>query len=103
MDVGYFRTVSGTVLDLALPLTDAYAQQVTKHQLVRVADADGNPYEGDADGPAEGAQVTERPAVAASKASWVGYALHCDPDLNLDDAEAMTKQDLIEKYGSKGS
>lgn len=42
----------------------------------------------------------EPPAVSALKAEWVGYATRvhgADPD----EAEAMTKTDLIEKYGPK--
>jgi hypothetical protein len=43
----------------------------------------------------------ERPADSALKGDWVAYALHVDKALSADDAEAMTKADLIELYGSK--
>jgi hypothetical protein len=89
--------VSGLVLDLELPLTDAYAQQATKGLLVRVNE-DGSPYTGEASDASQGAGVTTKPAVNAPKAQWVGWAVHEGAD--VDDAEAMTKQDLIEKYGA---
>jgi hypothetical protein len=43
------------------------------------------------------APPTERPAQAASKAEWVGWAVA--QGSRPDDAEAMTKSDLIDKYG----
>ena len=41
-----------------------------------------------------------RPAQSASKAEWVGYAVRAH-GMTPDAAEAMTKADLIERYGGK--
>jgi hypothetical protein len=101
-DTGFFHCEGGTVIEMDLPLPEVQADKVTKG-LIRRVNEDGTPYEGDAVDPSDGAGVTSKPAVAAPKAEWIGWALHCDEDLSADDAEAMTKQDLIEKYGSKGS
>lgn len=40
----------------------------------------------------------EPPAPSAVKAEWVGYAVRVH-DADPDEAEALTKTDLIEKYG----
>lgn len=87
----YYRTPGGWVLALDPPLSEDMQHQVSRGELVRVADADGNPV-GD-----EPALV--QPAKTASKADWVGYARRVDPGLSVDDADAMTRADLIEKYG----
>ena len=42
-----------------------------------------------------------RPPLNGSKDAWVGYARLVDPDLTIDDADAMTRNDLIEKYGDR--
>jgi hypothetical protein len=87
-EIGYFRTVSGTVLDLALPLTEPYELQLLKHDLVRVNE-DGTPY-------TEEERV--KPAVNAPKSEWVGWAVYRGAD--REDAAAATKQDLIDTYGN---
>jgi hypothetical protein len=38
-----------------------------------------------------------RPALNAPKLEWVSWAVHSGA--SVDDAEALTKSDLIEKYG----
>lgn len=92
---GFFRTTGGWVIELSLPLSDDMQSQATRHQLHRVANMKGDPY----DEPAE--QTTgdglKRPPVNASKDEWVGYAV--SQGASVDDADAMTKADLIEKYG----
>jgi hypothetical protein len=45
------------------------------------------------------AGAVERPAQSAAKADWVDYAVHAG-HLSREDAEAMTKAQLIETYGS---
>jgi hypothetical protein len=100
-ETGLFKSESNQLIHMDLPLPEHMQDKVTRGLLVRVND-DGTPYTGEAADASTGAGVSERPAVAAAKAEWVGWARHCDPDLSIDDAEAMTKQDLIEKYGSKG-
>nr|WP_109746860.1 hypothetical protein [Salinispora mooreana] len=42
----------------------------------------------------------EPPAPSAVKAEWVGYAVRVH-DAGPDEAEAMTKTDLIDRYGPK--
>jgi hypothetical protein len=92
-----FRTESGQLIHMDLPLPEAIAPQVTRGTLVRVND-DGTPYTGEAADASEGAGVTKRPAVNATKAEWVGWAV--SQGANADDTEAMTKQDLIERFGA---
>ncbi|MFV2094831.1 hypothetical protein ACFHW1_04980 [Micromonospora sp. LOL_014] len=85
-----------------LPLPAAVAQQLAKGQVRRV-NADGSEWRPDADGavhaPSDGVVAPVRPADKATKAEWVAWAVHVDPDLPLDDAEAMTKTDLVDRYG----
>ncbi|HEY9476477.1 MAG TPA: hypothetical protein VIS06_21835 [Mycobacteriales bacterium] len=94
-DVALFRSTSGQLIHLDLPLPGVMADQVTKGYLVRV-NADGTPYTGDADAGVPAAPTT-RPPVGAPKADWVGWAVH--NGATVDDAEASTKADLVEKYG----
>lgn len=44
-------------------------------------------------------EAPTRPADYATKSDWVTYALSVDKSLTREDAEAATKNDLIEKYG----
>jgi hypothetical protein len=90
-EVGYFRSVNNVVHEFSLPLAEVYAEQATKGYLVR-CNADGSDYTEDAPRP--------RPKVNASRAEWVGYAV--SQGMDVDDAEAMTKADLVDKYGEKG-
>lgn len=73
---------------LDLPLHEVIAERLAKGYLTRV-NPDGTDFVED----------TERtkPAVNASKADWVGWAVY--KGAKPDDAEAFTKTDLIEKYG----
>jgi hypothetical protein len=89
-ETGFFRGAGGGVFELPLPLSENYEFQRVRGQLVRVIE-NGEPFEE----PAE----PKRPANNASKAEWVGYALAVDKKLNVDDADAMTRNDLAEKYG----
>jgi hypothetical protein len=93
-DTIHVRGEGGAIFELALPLHEAIADRLTKGYLTRV-NPDGSTYTGDDDdvpGP-----PTEKPPVSALKAEWVGWAVAQGAD--PDDAEAATKQDLIEKYG----
>jgi hypothetical protein len=49
---------------------------------------------------AAGKDTVQRPAQSAAKADWVDYALHANAELSREEAEAMTKADLIETYGT---
>lgn len=100
-ETGFFRGEGGVILLLDLPLPEVMQDKVTKGYLVRVAGEDGGTYVEPA--PAEdGSDLTNgvppRPAQAATKAEWVGYAVLVH-DMKPDDAEALTKQDLIDKFG----
>ena len=103
-ETGFFRGSAGWVLELSLPLDENMQSQVTRHQLVRVANADADPYVAPEAAPDDGLAKDDGPkppAKNASKNDWVGYALKVDPDLTVDDADAMSRDDLVEKYGSK--
>jgi hypothetical protein len=88
-ETGFFRGAGGTVFELDLPLSEVMQDQATRGQLVRVNE-DGSPFE---------AEPPKQPALGASKAEWVGYALAVDKKLTVDAADAMTRNDLAEKYG----
>lgn len=86
----------GGIFEMSLPLSEPIEDRLLKGYLKRV-NADGTPFE----------EKSERlqPAPYASKAEWVGWAVHAsqaagDP-LSPDDAEAFTKSDLIEMFGVK--
>lgn len=86
----------GAVFALALPLSEPILDRLSKGYLKRV-NADGTPF----------VEKSERvqPAPYASKGEWVGWAVHTsqstETPITPDDAEALTKQDLIERYGVK--
>ena len=97
-ETAHFRTEGGSIHEMDLPLSEVMAGQVTKGYLVRV-NPDGSPYTGpepDTDSGAAG--VTKMPAKSDTKAKWVGWAVH--KGMTPDDAEALTKQDLIDKFGT---
>lgn len=98
-ETAYFRGQGGAIHAMDLPLPEVMAEQVTKGYLVRVT-ADGTPYAEPADDGQEPAPPP-RPAQSAAKAEWVGYAVRAH-GATPDDAEAMTKQDLIDTYGRDG-
>lgn len=87
----YIRGENGLVMEHRLPLPDGVAHRLAKGYLQQV-NADGSPL---SDQPA----APDRPAKTASKTDWVAYAVAVDPDLAPDDADAMTKADLVDKYG----
>lgn len=91
-DTIHVRGEGGSIFEIALPLHEAIADKLRRGHLTRV-DADGNPVEADDDVPAPPA---ERPALSATKSEWVGWAV--TQGATPDDAEAMTKAGLIEKY-----
>ena len=87
----------GTVFELDLPLHEAIADRLAKGHLRRVH-PDGSPYvEGERPDGVPSLPTT-RPAVNAVKAEWVGWAVV--QGLTPDEAEALTKTDLIERFGS---
>lgn len=84
----FLRGEGGGVIEMSLPLHEAIADRLLKGYLVRV-----NPDNTEWVAPGERA----RPALTARKIEWVSWAVYCGA--LPDDAEAFTKQDLIEKYG----
>lgn len=92
----YVRGEGGGIHPMDLPLPEPIADRMAKGVLRRV-NADGSPYvEGGPDTPAPPA---EQPPQSAAKALWVGWAIANGAD--ADEAEAMTKQDLIDAYGGE--
>jgi hypothetical protein len=85
----------GSIIEMDLPLSEPIADRMAKGYLKQV-NPDGTPWtkpRGDVPG-----LPTSRPAVTANKAAWVGWAVK--QGAKPDDAEAWTKTDLIEKYGT---
>jgi hypothetical protein len=82
----------GSIFQMDLPLSEPIADRLAKGYLKRV-NADGTPYK---------ETGRTKPAPYASKTEWVGWAVHVSQKtvpITPDDAEALTKQDLIERYG----
>lgn len=96
-ETGFFRGAGGTIFEMDLPLAEPYQYQADRHQLVRV-NADGSAYE--AQGAMDLADGTiRRPGVNAAKNEWVGYAVF--NGLSVDEADGLTKAELIERFGEK--
>ncbi len=103
----YVRGEGGGIHAMDLPLPEPIEERLRKGMLVRVQE-DGSPYRGetDEDGrplvPGPGQQVPAppltQPAKNAPKDQWVGWAVVCGAD--AEEADGMTKADLIEKYGT---
>lgn len=91
----HVRGEGGGIFAMDLPLPESIAQRLAKGYLTRVNE-DGSLYLDDADDDVP-APPSEAPARSAAKAEWVGWAVASGAD--PDDAEAMTKSDLIELYG----
>jgi hypothetical protein len=92
----------GSVFQMTLPLQPDIAHRLSRGHLRRVNE-DGTPWlESAPVTPAEAALVpslpSERPALSASKGDWVGWAVRCGS--TPDDAEILTKTDLIDQYGT---
>lgn len=92
----FIRGEGGTVFKLDLPLPESISDRLAKGTIVRVANADGDPYDGPAgDVPAP---PTEKPAQSALKPDWVAYAI--TKGMSEADADASTKQDLMDRYAN---
>lgn len=87
----------GSVIAMDLPLPEAIAERLAKGLLRRVEE-DGSPYAGPAD-PDVPSVPDKAPAASAPKSAWVGWAVANGAD--PDEAEAMTKSDLIEAFGAE--
>lgn len=102
-ETAHFRGEGGAVFEMDLPLSEVMQEKLLKGYLTPV-DADGQPNP-DAGGlvgvlpaPGDDGDQPEPPARTAPKAEWVGYAVHVG-GMTPDDADAMTKADLIEEFG----
>ena len=84
----FIRGEGGGIFKMSLPLHEAIAERLHKGYLARVNE-DGTNWVG---GPER-----VRPDLKANKADWISWAVH--KGAVPDDAEALTKTDLIEKYG----
>ncbi|MGM9380338.1 hypothetical protein [Streptomyces antibioticus] len=111
----YLRGEGGGIHAMDLPLPEPIEERLRKGMLQRI-NADGTPYVEPPAGPEEGAerrtggsqvpgpgqQVTgpplTEPAKNASKTDWVGWAVVNGAD--AEEADGMTKADLIEKYST---
>ncbi|MFF9844618.1 hypothetical protein [Streptomyces sp. NPDC013740] len=91
----YVLGEGGGIHAMDLPLPEPIADRLTKGLLRRVNE-DGTPYVEQADDGVP-SLPTEAPAKAAPKAEWVGWAVA--QGATAEDAEGMTKADLIELYG----
>lgn len=91
----------GSIFKMDLPLHEVIEEKLRKGHVRRVNE-DGSHYEAPADDDAAGDGVPTlpgtKPAVNAAKIDWVGWAVACGA--TPDDAESMTKTDLIEKYST---
>lgn len=93
-----FRSESNQLIDLDLPLSEIMQEKVTKGYLRRVNE-DGTLWVEPAEGGSDLTNgVSPRPPQAAQKSEWVGYAVLVG-NMAPDEAEAMTKQDLIDRFG----
>lgn len=95
----HVRGEGGMVIAMSYPLGEGIEKRLTRGELRRVNE-DGTPYTGDIED-GEPTAVTSRPAQSASKDEWVGWAVYCGA--TPDDAAAMTKSDLIDRYGKDGT
>lgn len=95
-DVIHVLGEGGSVFRLALPLQSDIARRIERGHLRRV-NPDGSPFE-EHQRPQDGVPQlpTECPALSATKAQWVGYAVA--QGMTPDDAEALTRTDLIDRF-----
>lgn len=99
----YYRGEGGVIWELDLPLTEVMQEKLTKGYLTRVNE-DGTPYVEPVEPTGDGNEpppppVEVPPAQSASKAEWVGYAVRVG-QMEPGDAEGLTKQDLIDRFGT---
>lgn len=94
----HVKAAAGHIIKMDLPLHEDIEQQLTKGYLTRVNE-DGTRYHEPVE---DDAPAPKPPAKTALKAEWVGWAVnHPDESRRMkpDDAEALTKDDLIDRFG----
>lgn len=84
----FIKGETGSVFEMSIPLHEAIEDRLTKGYLTRVNE-DGTPWVPKLE--------RRKPYANESKAEWVGWAV--SKGLDPEDAEALTKTDLIERYG----
>lgn len=93
----------GGIFELSVPLHETIADKLAKG-LVRRVNSDGTPYDEHAR-PAGTEATDSRPGVRAGKEDWVVWAVaeseRRGEPITVDDAQALTKDVLIERYGVK--
>lgn len=95
----HVKAAAGHIIKMDLPLHEDIEQQLTKGYLHRVNE-DGSRYHESVEGD-EPPQVPKAPAKSALKPEWVGWAVnHPDESRRMtpDDAEALTKDDLMDRF-----
>jgi hypothetical protein len=93
----YLRGEGGGIHAMDLPLPEPIEERVRKGMLRRVNE-DGSPYlEATPEQQVPSLPLTE-PSKSASKADWVGWAVV--KGATAEEADGMTKADLIEKYAT---
>jgi hypothetical protein len=94
----HVQGTGGQVVALDLPLHPDVAKRLERGQLRRVK-SDGSLY-AEHERPLDAPDLPDkRPALSALKPEWVGWAVK--NGMAVDEAEALTKPDLIEKFGAK--
>ena len=89
-ETAHYCGEGGGIWPMDLPLDEIMQEKVVKGYLRRV-NADGSPYTEE-----EGGDTPSPPSKNASKAEWVGCVVR--NGMSPDDADAMTKNDLIDLY-----
>jgi hypothetical protein len=98
----YVRGEGGGIHAMDLPLPEPIQERLTKGMLQRVNE-DGTPYieespESSEDAGKVPAPPLTEPSKTATKPEWVGWAVV--KGATPEEADGMTKADLIEKYGT---
>lgn len=86
----FIRGEAGSIFEMSLPLSPPIEERLLKGYLTRVKNADGAPWVDKAE--------RRKPYANESKNDWVSWAVF--KGMDPDDAEALTKNDLIEKFGA---
>ncbi|MFB7029669.1 MULTISPECIES: hypothetical protein [unclassified Streptomyces] len=96
----YQRSSGGHVAERLHPVPGS-AEAVELEQLAADPSSGWRAVADESPAPAAPEDPAERPAKSAVKAAWVDYAVAQGAD--PDEAEAATKDDLIEAYGGDGN
>lgn len=90
----HVRGEGGMVIKMDLPLPD-HIEHRLKGGHIRRCNEDGSPWRGDDE--EIGALPTKAPGARGSKADWVAWAVA--QGATPDEAEGMTRQDLMDRFG----